>query len=112
MIPLDITISPGEIYHKYKSGMIRLVPFGLGDLGIVELSRRASDEASGFLVFGLLLGRAIGWRGWNSRAVLLRGLGIAGSIEILQLFVASRRFDATDVVVGALAVLGVGWRLG
>jgi VanZ family protein len=108
VMPLDITISPVELYHKYKAGMIQPIPFASGGSGLAELSKRAVDEASGFLVVGLLMGRAMGWRSWNSRAVLVRGLGIAGSVEVLQLFVASRRFDATDVVVGALAVLG-GW---
>jgi VanZ family protein len=107
-IPLDVTISPGELYHKYKTGMIRLVPFGSGGSGLAESLKRSADEASGFLVVGLLLGRAMSGRSWSSRSVLVRGLGIAGAVEILQLFVASRRFDATDVVVGGLAVLA-GW---
>jgi VanZ family protein len=110
-IPLDITISPGELYHKYKAGMIQLIPFAAGVSGLAESSIRAADEAAGFLVVGLLLARSVGRRDWNTRSVLVRGLGIAGSVEFLQLLVASRRFDATDVALGALAVLG-GWAAG
>jgi VanZ family protein len=111
VIPLDITISPGELYHKYKAGMIQLVPFAPGGSGLAESSKRAANEAAGFLVVGLLLARSVGWRAWNTWAILILGLVIAGSVEVLQLFVASRRFDATDVAVGVLAVLG-GWATG
>jgi VanZ family protein len=111
VMPLDITISPGELYHKYKEGMICPVPFSAAARGFVEFERRIVDEAASFLVVGLFLGRSDPWRARGPWSLLSLGLVLAGTIEALQLFIASRRCDSTDVIVGGLAVLG-GWAAG
>ena len=108
VMPLDLTISPGELHGKYKAGMIAVRPFAALASNPVAAVGRLADEASSFLVAGLLLGRAAGLRPSGGRLVFAFGLAIAGSVEVAQLFVASRRFDSTDVIVGSLAVLG-GW---
>jgi len=111
VMPLDFTISPGELYRKYKGGMISLLPFAAIAPGAAEATRRMADEVASFLVAGLLLGQAAGWRPRGSWPVLATGLATAASIKFAQLFVASRRSDPTDVIVGGLAVVG-GWAAG
>jgi VanZ family protein len=111
VMPLDITISPSDIYHKYRDGMICLMPFSAAARGFSEFERRIVDEAASFLIVGLFLGRSDPWRARGPWSLLSLGLVLAGTIEALQLFIASRRCDSTDVIVGGLAVLG-GWAAG
>ena len=107
-MPLDLTVSPGELYHKYKEGMVALVPFAALATGSAGAVVRIADEAASFLGLGMLLALADRPKPRSPRAVLAAGLILAASIEAGQLFVASRRSDATDLVVGPLALLG-GW---
>jgi VanZ family protein len=100
-LPLDLGISPADLYHKYKNGMICLVPFGSGEPGSSTL-RRLADEASSFLVAGLLLAR-FDRRPRSFWVLLATGMALAALVEFSQLFIASRRFDATDIAVGGLA---------
>ena len=112
LLPLDLTLSPAAIYHKFKDGRVNLVPFrssggdpyasiqkniltvvyfaGLGSLlaGLSDPRRRDRRNA------GAVLGCAFLF------VVLLNGL---------KLLVVSRNFDITDVVVGILAVVGGRW---
>jgi VanZ family protein len=111
VLPLDLTISPVELYHKYREGRIVLVPFTTPHIGILEACAKQCWNVACFLPVGLLLAGLPGhtWqsgRGWP--LVLGIGLAVAGSVEVLQLFVYSRFCDATDVVTGTLAVLA-GW---
>ncbi len=114
VMPLDLTISPVEIYHKYKEGRVHLLPF----VGVYASPEEAFQKnfltVLYFLPGGLLLAHLPGpvWgepRGW--KRALAVGLLLAATIEFLQLFVWTRGCDATDVVVGTLAVLA-GWGLG
>jgi VanZ family protein len=107
-MPIDLTISPGELYHKYKEGMVALIPFAALASGTAGTVTRIADEAASFLVVGMLLALAGFPRLRTPLAVLAIGLVLAVSIEVGQLFVVSRRSDATDVIVGPLALLG-GW---
>lgn len=100
-LPLDLGISPADFYHKYKNGMICLVPFGSGELGSSTL-RRLADEASSFLVAGLLLAR-FDRRPRSFWLLLAIGLTLAALVGSSQLFMVSRRFDTTDLIVGGLA---------
>jgi VanZ family protein len=110
-MPLDLTISPGDIYHKYKIGMIQIIPYASVLRGEADGVRRTADQAVSFLIVGLMLGQAKGWRVRGPWAVFAVGLATAGCCEVLQLFVASRRFDVSDIVTGSLTVFA-GWLAG
>jgi glycopeptide antibiotics resistance protein len=130
-LPLDLTLSPAELYHKYREGRIRPIPFIGGripwlergrrsgtDVGSavepippLELAQKAVKNLAFFLPAGVLL-TGLPAPFWQRRsswpAVLGVGLALAGGIEFMQLFVMTRTCDATDVVTGTMAVL-LGW---
>lgn len=112
-LPLDLTLHPVELYHKYRDERIHLLPFALGELTPLQLLAKEGWNFLYFLPFGLLLPHLHGpeWRLWESwRRVLVVGLIVAGGIEFAQLFVLSRNTESTDVITGTLAILG-GWSL-
>jgi glycopeptide antibiotics resistance protein len=113
-MPLDLTLSPVEIYHKYRDGRIQLVPFANRQADPFELVQKDLTNVAYFLPVGLLLSGLSGpaWQKWRGGLrVLGLGLGLAGLIEFGQLFVYTRFCDTTDIVTGGLAVLA-GWGLG
>jgi glycopeptide antibiotics resistance protein len=110
-LPLDLTIRPADLYHKYCAGLIQLIPFASGWSDPWTMLGKHVGNMLYFLPVGLLLAQLPGsiWRGkrhWPR--VLAVGAGLAALVEFLQLFVESRHCDASDVITGALAVLG-GW---
>jgi VanZ family protein len=112
-LPLDLTVSPVEVYHKYHEGRVHLMPFAWGDAGAIELVNKCFWNVASLVPVGVLLGCLPGslWRSERSwPRVLGLGLLIASGIEFVQLFVASRSCDVTDIVTGGPAVLA-GWFL-
>ena len=112
LLPLDLTMNPVEIYHKWADGRVILIPFaGLtGDLSerIYECITDIGIWVPVGVLFYLLhpLGKF---------QILLRGLLMAAVIEFLQLFVFTRVTDVTDVLMAGIGVvLGSGcarwWR--
>lgn len=103
VMPLDLSISPIELYRKWRDGRIILLPLGapIGDLG-TWFYDLLTDVAL-WIPVGLL------WRIDGSarslRTILLRVALASAAIELAQLFVLSRVTDVTDVL---LAVLGGG----
>jgi glycopeptide antibiotics resistance protein len=137
VMPLDLTISPKEIYDKYyKKGMIHLIPFwtdyeddidryprfaylrstwpGPTGRAVIKGIQKNLANIAWFLPVGLLLAFLRG-PFWRDRAnwprILALGFLVAGTIEFMQLFVWTRHFDVTDIVTGTCAVLA-GWLLG
>jgi VanZ family protein len=108
VMPLDLTISPHELYHKWKEGRVVLVPFTTDYGGWVNAVTKNTLTIIYFVPLGLLLslwGRPVFRSGWNVLAV---GLGAAAGISFLKLFVLTRYCDTTDIVTGGLAVW-CGW---
>lgn len=105
VMPLDLTISPVEIYHKWREGKVILIPF----------SRPYADSAQH--AYDLLTDIAI----WAPAAVLWQlayqksrlhtwkmVVAAAATIELLQLCVYSRVSDTSDVITAALgAAIGL-----
>jgi glycopeptide antibiotics resistance protein len=112
LMPFDFTLSAQELARKYEEGKIWLLPFAYrpagGTVGLLvkNLSNMACFFPVGFLkVLAVERGRQVP-RGWWPPVLL--GLGVAGLVEFLQLFVYSRFFDMTDVLTGTAAVC-LGW---
>jgi glycopeptide antibiotics resistance protein len=114
VFPFDLTLSPVALYHKYRGGMVRLVPFVSRTEDLYHLLQKDLWSVALFLPVGLLLARRPNpqWRSvWGLFRALAFGLGLAAFIEVLQFFVASRYSDATDLVTETLGVL-LGWTIG
>ena len=107
LLPLDLTIRPVDLWHKYKSGQVSLVPFAGWQWNLESIYAAARDVAL-FIPIGVL---AALWpaHGQSPRRLPLRWLAavaVVGLIEFSQLFVRSRHSDATDLILGAIGVSG------
>jgi VanZ family protein len=107
LLPLDLTISPVEIYHKWRMGQIILVPFVpyISDArGLYEL---VSDIViwipAAFLL--VMSGRQTKLRAWFSTVLL------SAFLEFLQLFVWTRVTDVNDILTSIVGG-GIGVLLG
>jgi glycopeptide antibiotics resistance protein len=116
-LPLDLTLSPAELYHKNleaKAKMV-LVPFEEitqpGGAGFA-VKRRDWLELAGLYSLAGMLAAGINRWPWNTSrglgGVAWRGALLALTMEAGQLFVMSRTTSVTDVLVGTLGVLA-GW---
>ena len=104
LLPLDLTISPVELFHKWSEGRIVLVPLGYGVEDKVQLLYDLATDALLWIPVAslwVLSGRKTlieAWV-WTVAAALL--------LEFLQLFVYSRVSDVTDLLTAGLGA-GVG----
>lgn len=108
VMPLDLTISPHDLYHKWKEGRVILVPFTTNYGSWVHGLAKNAWTVVYFFPLGLLLslwGRPTFRNGWNVLAV---GLATAAGITFLKLFVLTRYCDATDILAGGASVW-LGW---
>lgn len=98
LLPLDLTISPVEIYHKLGEGKIGWVPFARLPGAWTAAAYEIATDVAIWLPAGLLWGV----RGEASIArIALKGTAFAAAVEFAQLFVYSRVTDVTDVVLAA-----------
>lgn len=101
VLPLDLTLSPVEIYHKFREGRLILIPFSGLSGGVEQVFYEIVSDIAIWIPVGLL------WRftGLSSSRAVLRTVGVALLLEVLQLLVYSRVSDITDVIT---ALVG-GW---
>lgn len=100
IMPLDLAVSPVEIYHKWTGGRINLIPFGYAYKGGVSVDTvyGIASDLTIWIPAGVLLALAgkksptRAWR-WLVMAALL--------LEFFQLFVFSRVTDVTDILTAA-----------
>ena len=110
IMPLDLTISAVEIYHKWQEGKVLLVPFSaVYETGAQRAYALLADIA-------IWIPAAFLWKlssSHSARKVVLYVVACATTIEVLQLFVYSRVTSTTDVLTaGCGGVIGValaGW---
>lgn len=107
-LPFDFTLSPVEIYHKYKEGRVHLLPFAASAASGLELVDKNFWNMALFAPVGLLLAHLPGRVGSKGVLALLVGLSAAAAIEFAQLLAFSRYYDTTDIITGTAAVLA-GW---
>ena len=111
VMPLDLTISPVEVWRKWKNGQIILVPFTTPYDSIHRAILKNLTNFVYFLPVGLLLAnlRHPFWRTpRNVGKIFVLALSVAAGIEFLQLFVFTRYVDLTDLITGSAAILA-GW---
>lgn len=105
VLPLDLTISPVELFHKWHEGKVVLVPFAKSPAALSDLIYQTVTDVAIWIPAGVLWARSP----HRFSVVRIGGLGfLAASImEGFQLFVYSRMTDVTDIILGAIgATLG------
>ena len=105
VMPLDLSLSPVEIYRKWDQGYINLIPFAFkGDTS--TLIYNTVVDTSKWVPVPLFF---IYLRGGKIYTAILFSLSIACSIEFAQLFVMSRITDVTDVFTALAGSTIGGW---
>ncbi|MFZ1545724.1 MAG: VanZ family protein [Candidatus Nitrotoga sp.] len=99
LLPLDLTLSPVEIFHKWHEGRVVLIPFSF-------VFANPAEAWYGLLTDALIwMPVAFLWR-LSPPTVRLTPLfaviWIATFLEFLQLFVYSRVSDTTDIITAAI----------
>lgn len=98
-LPLDLTVSVVELYHKWGEGRLILVPFSGLKGGVAEILYELGTDLLIWIPVGLLL--AMEQRSSPTRTAIHVG-ALAMAIEFAQLFIYSRVTDITDPLLAAL----------
>lgn len=109
VMPLDLTISVTELYHKYQRGQVQLLPFGYAYESLFEAIYQSVADVALMAPAGAYWALRRPDSSAQSRVVggMLAGLVFAGGVEFVQLLVMSRYTDVTDVLLGTVgAALG------
>lgn len=113
VVPLNLTLSPVEVYRKYKAGLIQLVPFSLPWQNPYAYLQNRILTVLYFTILGVLLSGFPLLRsarpGQTLRALFWSFL-LAGCVLVPKLFVVSRSFDVTDLLLGGLCAFAA-WSL-
>jgi glycopeptide antibiotics resistance protein len=102
LMPLDLTLSPVEIYRKWRGGGVILLPFGAPWPGTWQFVYDFLTDIALWVPVGLLW--RIDGQGRRYSAVIWRGLAAAALLECAQLLVLSRVSDVTDVLLAGVGV--------
>lgn len=106
ILPLDLTISPVEIYHKWKEGRLLFIPFQSHlDFDAHTIYELVTDAAI-WLPAALLLYLA---REKSAVRVWLWTVTAAILVEFVQVFVYTRVTDTTDIVTAMIGGWGGAW---
>jgi VanZ family protein len=111
LMPFDFVVGGAELAVKHSEGRVQLTPFS-GPFD-AKAARKAIFNVVAFLPMGMLPVLAGMQFGSSVDRPRRPGLALAGPVlvEVLQLFVYSRVFEATDILTGMAGVCG-GWWLG
>jgi glycopeptide antibiotics resistance protein len=115
LVPFDFTISTAELAAKQEEGKIFLIPFAsYAGSGLLAAFLKILVHGLCFAPLGFL--RVLAYdsarplkTSWPR--VVLFGLMVSASVEGAQLFVYTRVFDATDILLGTL-MIALGWHAG
>jgi len=104
VLPLDLTISLVEVFHKWQGGKVNLIPFGRLPVDPAYALYEIVSDALIWTPLALLWrldGTRSAWRVWRMTLIT------AVVLEVMQLFVFSRVSDVTDIFTAAAgAALG------
>lgn len=106
LLPLDLTLSPVEIFHKWRAGRVMLIPFGYHFANPAQALYGLLSDVAIWVPAGLLY--RIHHRARGQLSLWLVLVAAAALLEGLQLFVYSRVSDVTDIfTAGVGAALGI-----
>lgn len=106
LLPLDLTLSPVELYRKWADGRLILLPFAASHGSGAEILYELLTDVLVWVPVGLLWGLS---GNLTLAQVCGRTLAAAAAIEFLQLFVFSRVSDITDILLSAVGASAGAW---
>ena len=113
VIPLDLTVSITELYHKWKDGRVILLPFSYAYESAATVVYQFFADIVEFIPVGAWAALELGRRTTvlsRFQAGVVAGTLLAIGIEFAQLLVLSRFTDVTDILFAAGGV-AIGSRL-
>ena len=106
VLPLDLTLSVVEVYHKWREGRVVLMPFAALKGSAFNKVYETVTDVLIWVPVGLF------WA-LNHKSSLLKVAGIGwvmgAVIELAQLFVYSRVTDVTDILLAGVGTAIGGW---
>lgn len=106
VLPLDLTLSMVEVYHKWQEGKLNLIPFaGLP----TEPAQLLFELAVDCLIWAPLAWAWHARSGRDSLGAWRMTFLAACALEFMQLFVYSRVSDITDLFTAALGAAAGAW---
>lgn len=96
VMPLDIVMSPGELLGKFRNGHVKLIPFTYDWPSVAS----ALWDLARDLTLAIPIGMWAVVSSRTTRSAAIRAGAIFVGIECVQLLLASRVTDSTDVVTG------------
>ena len=101
LLPLDITISPVEVFHKWRNGRVVLVPFSFLFKAPIDALYGLTTDVLIWIPVGALW--CLGSRRPRVKVWMAATL-VAIALEVLQLGIYSRVSDITDIFTASLGV--------
>ncbi|MFQ5733245.1 MAG: VanZ family protein [Planctomycetaceae bacterium] len=115
LLPFDLTYAPSQIFAKYRSGRIEIVPFTFRYASAFERWHAFLSDLLLYVPVGVWATKTWLPRGRSSRdfwSALAIGMTLSLSVELAQLVVGSRFTSSTDAIWGTLgAAVGIGGTL-
>ena len=102
ILPLDLTLSPVELYKKWREGRIVLLPFSGYKGSVIEIGYAVISDILLWVPIAVLLYL----QKLSHKALYVRVLLLAVVLEFCQLFVYSRVSDISDVLCALIASWG------
>ena len=105
VIPLDLTMSVTDLYHRYHNGQIVLIPFSYRFESFSDAAYQTLSDIALFVPIGAWVALRLKEYSPSRASFALAcafGSIIAAAIELAQLLVLSRFTDATDIVLGTI----------
>jgi glycopeptide antibiotics resistance protein len=105
VMPLDLYLSPVELYKKWKEGRVHLIPLAGSDKGIFLIIYEIITDIAIWIPVPMLLSK---YREFSRRHIWWLTVALASGIEFFQLFVYSRTSDITDIFTAGIgAAIGL-----
>ncbi|MBA3506787.1 MAG: VanZ family protein, partial [Betaproteobacteria bacterium] len=98
ILPLDLTLSPAELFHKWREGRLLLIPFSAAYQSTAQMLYDVASDIAIWIPVGFLWSRSARA---TARRIFCYVIVCAAALELLQLFVYSRTSDTTDVMTAA-----------
>jgi glycopeptide antibiotics resistance protein len=98
LLPLDLTLSLTDIYDKWRSRRINIVPFGFQFKQPAEFFYGLTTDIVLWVPIGFLWGMSSSKPAFN---IWIYSILCATLLEFMQLFVFTRVSDTTDIIIAA-----------
>lgn len=107
ILPLDLTLSPVELFKKWQDGRITLLPFSAYQGSFLQIFYAIFSDILLWIPIAVLLYL----QQHKKQTIFIRLVLFAALIEFFQLFVYSRVSDVTDILLAFIAAW-LGYNLG